>query len=323
MEKQEFINRIGIYVVSLYPRYRILPSLAIGQGALESGWGKHMPGNNAYGLKWNPFAKTGWQLLTTKEWDKDRKEYITIKTKFRKYNSLEESLDDYLNLLQRPRYKKVLLARDYKEAANRVAEAGYATSPVYANTLIKIIEKNQLYTYDAEALALLAVEASKPDDDSPAPIQNTEDDEVTYPNKTHITPHFKWSEFRSPDGAVMSQEVKDNLFELCQFLERLREAFGNRPIHITKGGGHRSPQYNAKIRTEAMRRWPHAHWKWPSLRSQHLLGKAADIKIPPHTPIAIAHRIRNLHFRGGIGVYHTFTHVDTAHKRSWGLISIP
>lgn len=303
MTKQEFIEKIAQYVLPKYSEYKILPSLCISQAALESGWGKHAPGNNLFGYKWNPRSNQGWQLLWTQEWDGEK--YIKIQARFRKYDSIEESIQDYLELMQIKRYAKVKLAQDYKEAAQAVAKAGYATSPVYANSLIKIIEDNKLYKFDKE------IETAE----GPSPT-------VTFPNDVFISPHFKWVEFQSPDGAEMTQEVKSNLVELCLFLEILREALGNLPIYITKGGGHRSKSYNQKIRAEAMRMWPYSHWRWPALDSTHIPGQAGDIKIPPLKPWGVARKARDLHFKGGLGVYHIFLHLDTGPKRSWGLFSV-
>ena len=45
-------------------------------------------------------------------------------------------------------YHKVLGTRNYKQAAQALQEAGYATDPTYAEKLIQMIEQHQLYQYD-------------------------------------------------------------------------------------------------------------------------------------------------------------------------------
>ena len=45
-------------------------------------------------------------------------------------------------------YHKVLGARNYKQAAQALQDAGYATDPTYAQKLIQMIEEHELYKYD-------------------------------------------------------------------------------------------------------------------------------------------------------------------------------
>lgn len=65
------------------------------------------------------------------------------------------------------------------------------------------------------------------------------------------------------------------------------------PVHLDCG--FRTPSHNKAV--------------GGSPKSQHLLGKAADIKIPGYTPEQVANLAKEIGFRG-IGIYNTFTHVD-------------
>jgi len=69
--------------------------------------------------------------------------------KFRKYDSIGDSLLDHGKLLTLSRYKSVIASKDYKEAALNVYKSGYCTDAEYPNKLISIIEQNKLYIYDA------------------------------------------------------------------------------------------------------------------------------------------------------------------------------
>lgn len=160
MDKKKFIERIAKVAVKNYEIYGILPSLVIAQAILESGWGKKAIENNIFGIK----AGSSWRgkVVTreTREWDGDK--YVIKKSKFRAYDSIEDSIMDYLNLVgNTKRYEKVRNAKDYKEAARLIYEAGYATDPEYADKLIDIIEKNSLYQYDLldEPISLWAADA--------------------------------------------------------------------------------------------------------------------------------------------------------------------
>ena len=123
------------------------------QGALESGWGKSMPGNMMFGVK----AKKGeGQLLPTTEYsvrsDLKFPEIISItpvvrngrsmfkykiKDWFRKYDTPKECFVDHVQFfLNNPRYAEAVKVRgDYNKFFEEIAKAGYATDPSYSDTL--------------------------------------------------------------------------------------------------------------------------------------------------------------------------------------------
>ena len=132
--------------------------LSLAQSALESGWSSAKPGNAMFGVK----AAGGWpgkkQLLVTREVFVDRNqgarfpEVISItpradgkfdykvKDWFRAYDSPSESFDDHGKMLRsNARYAKCFETKDPREFARRIAAAGYATDPGYANSLIDVI----------------------------------------------------------------------------------------------------------------------------------------------------------------------------------------
>lgn len=136
--------------------------VTLGQGALESAWGKKMCGNNMFGIK----AKTSIpesqrKLCTTKEVHKSpnvrypqvisvtprpdgRYDYV-VRDWFRVFGSPEESFDSHAKVLQHPRYAKAFTHIDDPYAfADEVAAGGYATAPNYASVLksvMKLIEQ--------------------------------------------------------------------------------------------------------------------------------------------------------------------------------------
>lgn len=110
-------------------------------------------------------------------------------------------------------------------------------------------------------------------------------------NEIRISPNFLLSEFACHEG----QEVKLDP-DLVRKLQALRDKLG-RPIIINSG--YRTPEYNKKV--------------GGSPNSQHMLGKAADIRVPGMTPEQVAKAAEAVGFNG-IGLYNTFTHVDV---RGW------
>jgi uncharacterized protein YcbK (DUF882 family) len=104
----------------------------------------------------------------------------------------------------------------------------------------------------------------------------------------HATEHFKDKEFACHHcGAVKIDP------QLPIMLEKLRAALGNAKITITSG--YRCPKHNKDV--------------GGARRSQHTLGKAADIKVEGHTPEEVGRMARKLGF-GYVKVYKTWTHVD-------------
>ena len=114
--------------------------------------------------------------------------------------------------------------------------------------------------------------------------------------------NFALSEFRCRDGSDVPEELMDNVRLLAKNLQVLRDHIG-KPIRIISG--YRSPKYNRKI--------------GGARKSQHMVAKAADIKISGMTPAEVKEVIVQLIKEGkmhvgGIGLYTTFTHYDV---RGW------
>jgi len=151
-DQSKFINAIKDEAIISYEQNNILPSLTIAQAILESSWGKSTlasKGNNLFGVK----AYSDWTgssiRLSTKEYVKGK--YMRTTAKFKSYSSLSESIKDHSNLLSSDRYSSVRNSKNYTEACNEIYKCGYATSPTYSSSLIKIINCFELYKYDIEA----------------------------------------------------------------------------------------------------------------------------------------------------------------------------
>ncbi len=108
----------------------------------------------------------------------------------------------------------------------------------------------------------------------------------------HATEHFKDKDFACHHCGKIKVDP-----QLPIMLEKLRSALGNNKITITSG--YRCPEHNKAI--------------GGARRSQHLLGKAADIKVENKTPEEVGRAARKLGF-GFVKVYRTWTHVDVRTK---------
>ena len=153
LPRQQFIDQLAPHAKQLQQGYGVLPSIILGQAILESNWGQSQLASqykNLFVIK-----ASGDQpkvSLETKEYVNEQ--WITIQGDFKVYNSWEESLDDHTMLFVNgtnwdPQlYAGVLTATDYKQAAQALQTAGYATDPDYANKIISVIESYNLDQYD-------------------------------------------------------------------------------------------------------------------------------------------------------------------------------
>ena len=117
-----------------------------------------------------------------------------------------------------------------------------------------------------------------------------------------LTKNFNLSEFRCRDGSDVPDEYMEYVECLAENLQVLRDHI-NRPIRVISG--YRSPPYNRKI--------------GGAKKSQHMVAKAADIKVTGMHPDEVRQEILTLIREGkmavgGVGRYTTFTHYDI---RGW------
>lgn len=112
----------------------------------------------------------------------------------------------------------------------------------------------------------------------------------------NLSTNFKVREFACTDGS-------DPVFvdsELVNLLQKIRSHFGK---SVTITSAYRTPGRNKAVGGETY--------------SQHLYGKAADIKVKGVAPAKVAAYAETLlKNKGGIGTYSTFTHVDVRSTKS-------
>jgi flagellar protein FlgJ len=117
----------------------------VAQAALETGWGRaelrRADGSPSYNL-FNLKAGSGWKgpvvEVPVTEYANGRP--YTETARFRAYGSYVEAFADYAGLLREsPRYAEVLGKTDGAAFARSLQQAGYATDPMYADKLTRII----------------------------------------------------------------------------------------------------------------------------------------------------------------------------------------
>ncbi|HEV7357558.1 MAG TPA: glucosaminidase domain-containing protein [Steroidobacteraceae bacterium] len=147
----EFVNRVMPSIRRAAQGLGVDPSGMLAQAALETGWGQRMPRNADGSPSHNLFG-----IKAGDEWSGARATADTMevvngvatprRTSFRAYASVEESINDFANLLKNsPRYRDVIAAgRDVNAYVASLGKSGYATDPEYGNKLSQILRSETL-----------------------------------------------------------------------------------------------------------------------------------------------------------------------------------
>lgn len=161
-----FINKIAPIAIEQAKKHgnKIFPSVCLAQAACESAYGtspKMVRANAVFGIK---VGKSKWHFgsawkdkaysTKTKECY-DGKTYTNITDLFRAYDSIEDAVEDYFDLLcVASRYKYALNQPTPLACIQGIQKAPYATSPTYVNTIMNIINKYGLTRYDGKDVSL-------------------------------------------------------------------------------------------------------------------------------------------------------------------------
>ena len=155
-----FIELIAPLAIAEYNKgKKILPSVCIAQACCESAYGtqaRMKKANAVFGIKVGKNKVKFGNAWKGKYYDTKTKEcydgstYVTITDKFRAYDSIQDSVTDYYDMLiSCSRYKAAVGAKNYEATIQAIKNGGYATSPTYINTICSIIRTYNLAKYDA------------------------------------------------------------------------------------------------------------------------------------------------------------------------------
>lgn len=136
--QQAFLEAIRPHAEAAAARLGVAPELVAAHAALESGWGRHAPGNNMFGIKAGGNWQGAVQSLATMEVEDGVAQ--TRNERFRGYGDMAGSFEDYAGmLLDNPRYRRALnTGSDAQAFAQALQAGGYATDPAYADKLGRV-----------------------------------------------------------------------------------------------------------------------------------------------------------------------------------------
>ena len=142
---KEFVNRVWPHAVEASRSTGVPPQFLVAHSALESGWGRAEIRKADGSASYNLFGIKAGRNWTGETVDATTTEYVNGQAqqsveRFRAYGSYEEAFRDYANLLRNnSRFSAVIGSQDGTEFAKRLQQAGYATDPMYADKLSRII----------------------------------------------------------------------------------------------------------------------------------------------------------------------------------------
>jgi len=140
LSQEEFYKKYYPIVKDSVKGTGLFPETVIAQMAIESGWGGSgltTKYNNYFGIK----GGKGVPMETEEEKGGKR---VSITDKFRVYNSVEDSIKDYVRLLTtNDKYKEVLKAKSPEEQAELIGNSPYSTSSTYGSSIKNTIKSNQ------------------------------------------------------------------------------------------------------------------------------------------------------------------------------------
>jgi flagellar protein FlgJ len=153
-EQRTFLDAISAAAKAAHTRTGVPASVTVAQAILESDWGRSQlaeQANNYFGVKaTSGIGGDGVIWLPTTEVDADGEAYSTTSA-FRAYKSMLEAVTDHNELLRRlPRYAPAMHATaDPRQFARLLQSGGYSTDPDYADKLISLMDRYDLYQLDA------------------------------------------------------------------------------------------------------------------------------------------------------------------------------
>ncbi|HWJ34479.1 MAG TPA: flagellar assembly peptidoglycan hydrolase FlgJ [Steroidobacteraceae bacterium] len=147
----EFVDQVLPSIRTAAQALGLNPLAMLAQAALETGWGKRMartaggaPSLNLFGIKADDSWDGARATATTVEYSGGVAQQRHAA--FRAYGSIEESVNDFANLLKNsPRFARAAAAgQDAQAYIASIGQSGYATDPDYANKLNEILNSSTL-----------------------------------------------------------------------------------------------------------------------------------------------------------------------------------
>ena len=142
-ETKNFKHDMEIVAKKVGEAFNLPWEVIYAQAGLETGYGKHVPNGNYFGIK------GGSSKFSTREYINGK--WITINDSFRGYSSMYDSAIGYAKfILTNRRYRKAVIeyrkTKNAKDFLERIKQAGYATDPNYVAKVSSVFKNS--FGYD-------------------------------------------------------------------------------------------------------------------------------------------------------------------------------
>lgn len=141
-----FMSKVSSYIVKECDKYNILPSVILAQAILHS--------NNGQSKIFKE-AKNIFEVNSNDEWKINEKPTLKIKESgksrcsyYKKYNTYEESVKDYIMKIDKRQHSLLYENFDYENVCKNIFYKNKSSSNEYKSKLIDTIESNHLDDYD-------------------------------------------------------------------------------------------------------------------------------------------------------------------------------
>jgi len=216
-----YVNTYSKIAINEMNKYNIPASITMAQGILESNAGKGtlaLKSNNHFGIK----CHKGWNGKKVYHDDDAKGEC------FRKYKNPEKSYRDHSIFLEtRDRYSFLFKysKKNYVKWAKGLKKAGYATDPKYAEKLISIIERYELWKLDGSKKPLNKTREKKISKKQQKKIQENKSDKMENKHvvKKGDTLYSISKKFNiSVSELVKINDIKNNTISIGQTLKIIK-----------------------------------------------------------------------------------------------------
>lgn len=148
---EDFVNSMWSKAKQAATSMGLDPKMLIAQAALETGWGQSIAkdsdgssSNNLFNIKSGSNSEFSSVKVKTTEYIADTP--IKVNASFRKYDSVDDSFNDYVSLIKNnDRYQNALVnAGSPERYVDELSKAGYATDPNYGRKVLSIYNSKEL-----------------------------------------------------------------------------------------------------------------------------------------------------------------------------------
>jgi Muramidase (flagellum-specific) len=146
--QQIFFRKYASYAIHTQRLTGIPASVTLAQAAIESGWGRHAPSNNFFGIKGKGPAGSQW--LWTREFRQGRMH--RVRARFRRYETPLQSFVDHAQIIAKgSNLRHAMQHTDSARAFVTALQSGrrkYATDPNYSDKILDLIQLHHLDRLD-------------------------------------------------------------------------------------------------------------------------------------------------------------------------------